>query len=58
MSNFLVAFLVGISAATWMYARTMKTTGNNNQSSLIAGGVIGGLAFVVFFALAAKFLNT
>ena len=58
MSNFLVAFLVGISAATWMYARTMKTTGNNTRSSLVAAGVIGGGAFVIIFALAAKYLNT
>ncbi|HEX5798397.1 MAG TPA: hypothetical protein VFX79_03500 [Candidatus Saccharimonadales bacterium] len=47
MSWFLVASLVGVPTGVWVYNKTMGRTGNNTQTAIIAGVVVGLLAFLV-----------
>lgn len=47
MSWLFVASLVGIPAGVWIYNKTMERTGNNTQTSIIAGAVVGLIAFLV-----------
>lgn len=43
----MVASLVGVPAGVWIYNKTMGRTGNNTQTSVIAGVVVGLMAFLV-----------
>jgi hypothetical protein len=45
--NLMVAFFAGAGAAAWVYSKVMRSTGGNNQSSLIVAGSAGAAAFVV-----------
>lgn len=47
MSNILVAFLLGVGVAAWVYNKLMRSTGGNTQNSLIASGVVGFIGFVI-----------
>jgi hypothetical protein len=47
MSNILVAFLLGVGVATWVYSKLMRSTGGNTQNALIASGAVGGVAFII-----------
>lgn len=49
MSNTLIAFLIAVSATTWIYTKVSnKTGGGNPRDSVIVAGVCG----VVIFAFA------
>jgi biotin transporter BioY len=48
----MIGFLVGISAAAWVYSKTMRRTGNNTQSSLILAGLAGFIVFVMVWIIA------
>ena len=56
MGNGLIAFLVAVSASVWLYAKFMRKSGNNTQSSVIAVAVIGVFTFLVVFFLAGAIL--
>lgn len=45
MSDKLIAFLVAISAGTWIYSKMYRSTGGNTRSSLV---VAGGSALLLF----------
>lgn len=47
MSWFIVSLFVGAPAGVWVYNRTMGRTGNNTQTSIIAGAVVGLITFLV-----------
>jgi len=47
MSWIFVASFVGIPAGVWIYNKTMGRTGNNTQTSIVAGVVVGIVAFLV-----------
>jgi len=47
MSWFFVALLVGVPAGVWTYNKSMGPTGNNTQTSIIAGIAVGVVAFIV-----------
>lgn len=47
MSWVFVALLVGLPTGVWVYNKTMSRTGNNTQTSIIAGAVTGFFAFLV-----------
>jgi len=47
MGNGVIAFLVAVSAAAWLYGKFMRKTGNNTRSSVIAVVCIGVFVFVV-----------
>ncbi len=56
LPNVLVGFMLGAGVAAWVYAKTMRSTGNNTKSSLTAAGIVGFLAFLAMvFALSAIF---
>lgn len=56
MSNVLIAFLVGASAAAWTYNKFMKTTGNNTRNAIGGAGMLGFLAFLAMLVLL-SFIN-
>lgn len=51
MSNFLIAFLVALSAATWTYNKFMKRTGSNTQYAIGGAVMAGVLAFLTMIVL-------
>lgn len=51
MSNGITALLLGIGIAAWVYNKLMRSTGGNTQNSLIGGGSIGAIAFVVMLLI-------
>ena len=52
MGNGLIAFLVAISSAVWIYSRLMRSTGGNTRSSVTASAIAGVIIFVVVLFLA------
>lgn len=51
MSWFIISLFVGAPAAVWVYNKSMERTGNNTQTSVIAGVVVGLIAFLVTASL-------
>lgn len=47
----LIALLFAAGLSTWAYAKIMRVTGNNTQSSVIAAGGIFIFSFFVFWAI-------
>ena len=56
MGNGLIAFLVAVSVSVWLYAKFMRKSGNNTQSSIIAVAVISVFTFLIVFFLAGAIL--
>jgi hypothetical protein len=57
MSPFLVSFLFTAGAATWIYTKFQRYSGNNTQQSAIAAGVAGLFIFIVFFYVSSQILK-
>lgn len=51
MSAAVISFLMAIGVAAWVYNKFMNTTGNNSQTALIGGGVVGVLVFIVMMII-------
>lgn len=51
MGKGVIAFLIAISASTWIYTKLMRNTGGNASSSLIAVLIIGLFIFVLAFVV-------
>lgn len=51
MSKGVIAFLIAIGAAAWIYNKFMQRTGSLTQRSLIATGVSGLFIFLVVFII-------
>ena len=52
MSNNVIAFLVSVGAAGWVYSKMIRRTGGNTQSALIVAAISGVMLFIfVLFAL-------
>ena len=51
MGNFLTTFIFSISVAVWTYSRTQRRTGGLAQRSLVVAGVVGVMAFILFYSL-------
>jgi hypothetical protein len=51
MGNGLIAFFIAAGSGTWIYTKLMRNTGGNQQSSIIASGLIGALIFIVAFVV-------
>jgi hypothetical protein len=45
----MVGLLVGLSAAAWVYSKTMQRTGNNTKNALIMAGIVGFMAFLIIW---------
>lgn len=48
MSNGIISFLFATGFAGWVYAKVLRSTGNNTQTALIVAAVSGLLAFLLF----------
>jgi len=44
-------------AATWIYTKFQRYSGNNTQQSAIAAGVAGLFIFIVFFYVSSQILK-
>lgn len=51
MSNGVISFLFAVGFSGWVYAKTMRTTGNNTQTALIVAAASGLVAFLLFITL-------
>lgn len=51
MTSGLIAFLMAIGTATWVYQKFHNSTGGNTQNALIGAAVVGVLVFVLVFTL-------
>lgn len=47
----MIGLLVALSAATWVYTKSMRRSGGNTNNSLVVAGIAGLFAF--FLTLAA-----
>lgn len=57
MSSGLFALFFAIGVGAWIYNKTAQRTGNNTKTSLTTAGVVGLIAFIVFFTILHFFLN-
>jgi cytochrome bd-type quinol oxidase subunit 2 len=53
LSGIFIGILVALSAATWIYSKTMNRTGDNTQSALTAGAITGVFGFIVTVTIVA-----
>lgn len=56
-SSALIGFLAGVSAAAWVYTKTMRRTGNNTKNSATLAALAGGAVFVVVLTIM-SFVNS
>ena len=56
MSNFLIALLFSLGAATWIYSKMMNRTGGNTKDSLISAGV-SAVAIFIFILVVLGFVE-
>ena len=56
MSNFMVALLVGLGVAGWIYGKMMRRTGGITQNALIVAGTGGLFAFLIVLIIANSIL--
>lgn len=47
MSPILIGLFAALGVGVWAYDKSMKNTGNNTRSSVIAGAVAGVISFIV-----------
>jgi predicted ABC-type exoprotein transport system permease subunit len=47
LSAFVIALLVALSTAAWVYSKTMRRSGGNNQSSLTVSIFAGVAIFII-----------
>lgn len=57
MSNYLIAFMLGAGAGTWIYNKMYRKTGGNQTSSLVVGGLSGFLLFLTMLVILAIVSN-
>ena len=56
-SNLLIGFILGLGVAGWVYAKIMRSSGNNTQSALITAGIAGLAVTFVMVALLQLFFS-
>lgn len=56
-SNFLIGLVFAIGAGGWIYAKTMRSTGGNTKSSLMAAGVSGFIIMILLVILLNMFMG-
>jgi hypothetical protein len=57
MSAFVVTLMFTAGAATWIFTKLQKYSGNNTQQSIIATAIAGAFIFVVFYYIASKLVS-
>jgi cytochrome bd-type quinol oxidase subunit 1 len=51
MGNFLTSFLFALGVSAWVYSKAQRQNGGLTQRSLVAAGVVGVVALIVFFTI-------
>lgn len=51
MGVFGTALLLAIGGGAWVYNRSQRSTGGLTEKSLIAGGISGGIIFIITITL-------
>jgi hypothetical protein len=51
MNAFLVSFLFTAGAATWIYTKLQKYSGNNTKQSAMAAGFLGLIILFIFYTI-------
>jgi len=51
MSSWIISLFAAIGASTWVYAKFMRKSGNNGQSSLVATAIVGVAVFIVMMLI-------
>ena len=54
----MIGLLVALSVATWVYTKTMRSSGGNTKNSLVVAGVAGLFAFFIILAVIAAIDNS
>ena len=57
MSNFLASFLFALGASAWVYNKVQRQNGGLAERSLIAAGVCGVVALIVFYTIISAVAN-
>jgi len=57
MSNGIIAFIASIAASAWLYAKLMRSTGNNTRSSIIGAAIAGVFLFIILFFVLGIFIK-
>lgn len=50
-SVFFIAFILAIGGGTWVWNKVQRTTGGNNQTSILMGTVAGVVILIVTLIL-------
>jgi hypothetical protein len=51
MSSVWVSLLFSVGAATWIYTKFQRSSGNNTKQSVTAACICGVLVFIIFLYL-------
>jgi len=57
MTPFVVSLMFSAGAATWIYTKFQKYSGNNTRQSVIATTVAGVFIFIMFYLISSPFLK-
>jgi hypothetical protein len=57
MSAFVVTVMFTAGAATWIFTKLQKYSGNNTRQSVIAASVAAVFIFVMFYLITSPFLK-
>ena len=50
-SNIVVGLVMAIGLGGWVYGKTYRSSGGNNQTALVGAGVVALIAFIVVITL-------
>lgn len=56
MSTVVIALLIAVGIAAWIYSKLMRSTGGNTRDSIIVSAVLAVLIFALALFLANMFL--
>jgi hypothetical protein len=51
MSAGLISLMFTVGAATWIYTKLQRISGNNTKQSLIAASIAGAMMFIVVYSI-------
>jgi hypothetical protein len=51
MSPFIISLMFAAGAATWIFTKFQRSSGNNTRQSAIAAGISGAVILVLFFII-------
>jgi len=51
MSEVVIALIIALAFATWFYAKLMRSSGGNTQSSFTAAVIAAGVSFLLIMII-------